>query len=84
VVTTRYGSTAEIAKDGGCLLVDPRDDDDIAAKLRIVLTDDAVHARLIAEAHARKNATWGDYAAALWSDIHLNEGRATGVGVVDS
>ena len=70
VVTTRYGSTAEIAKDGGCLLVDPRDDDDIAAKLRTVLTDDAVHARLVAEAHARTNATWADYAASLWVDIH--------------
>lgn len=70
VITTRYGSTAEIARDGGCLLVDPRDDDDIAAKLRAVLTDDAVHARLVAEARARTNATWADYAAALWADVH--------------
>lgn len=69
VVTTRYGSTAEIARGGGCLLVDPRDDDDIAAKLRQVLTDDVVRHRLIAEAAARTNATWADYAAALWNEI---------------
>ncbi len=69
VITTNYGSTAEIARDGGCLLVDPRDDDDIAAAIRLVLTDAAVHARLVAEAEARANATWADYAEALWTEV---------------
>ncbi len=40
VVTTRYGSTAEIAAEGGALLVDPRDDDDLVRALRRLLTDD--------------------------------------------
>lgn len=70
VITSRYGSTAEIARDGGCLLVDPRDDDAIADAMRSVITDDSVHARLVAEARARTNATWPDYAAALWTEIH--------------
>jgi glycosyltransferase involved in cell wall biosynthesis len=66
VVTTRYGSTAEIAAPGGCLLVDPRDDEDIARAVRQLLVDDEVHARLVAEAAARVNDTWGDYADRLW------------------
>jgi glycosyltransferase involved in cell wall biosynthesis len=73
VITTNYGSTAEIARDGGCLLVDPRSDDDIAAALRQILTNDEVHARLVAEARARTNATWADYAEALWADAHAPE-----------
>lgn len=76
VVTTNYGSTAEIARGGGCLLVDPRDDDDIAAKMRSLLTDSALHARLVAEAKARRDATWADYAEALWSASRSAGGAA--------
>lgn len=72
-ITTNYGSTAGIARGGGCLVVDPRDDEDIAAALRQVLTDDAVYARLVAEAKARIKTSWGDYANALWRDVHLGE-----------
>lgn len=69
VVTTRYGSTAEIAAQGGCLLVDPRDDDDIANAIERVLLDEPTHDRLVAEALARTNVTWPDYADALWTQL---------------
>lgn len=68
VVTTRYGATAEIAAAGGCLLVDPRDDADIAAAVERLLTDDALHAELVAQARSRVDATWPDYAEALWRE----------------
>lgn len=70
VITTKYGSTAEIARGGGCLLIDPRDDDDIAGALRSILTDDALRGRLAAEARALTATSWADYAAALWNDFH--------------
>ena len=70
VITTRYGSTAEIAAAGGCLLIDPRDDDDIAAAMRSILTDDALRDRLVAEALARPTETWPGYARQLWADFH--------------
>ena len=73
VVTTGYGSTAEIAEGGGALLVDPRDDADLAAAMAAVLEDDELHARLCAEAAARPHRTWDEYAAELW-DL-LVEGR---------
>ena len=34
VITSDFGSTAEIARDGGCLLVDPRDDEQIVDAMR--------------------------------------------------
>ena len=69
VVTTRYGSTAEIAEQGGCLLVDPRSDDEIADALELLIVDDAAHATLVGQALARTNITWPDYASALWSQL---------------
>jgi glycosyltransferase involved in cell wall biosynthesis len=68
VITTNYGSTAEIARDGGALVVNPRDEDDIAAAIASVLRDEKLHTRLVTEAEARQDATWQDYADALWAE----------------
>ncbi len=65
-LTTSYGSTAEIAADGGALLVDPRDDEALVAQLRRMLTDDELLGGLRAAALARPTRTWDDYAAELW------------------
>jgi len=70
VITTKYGSTAEIAAAGGCLLIDPRDDDDIARAMRDILTDNDLREKLVAEALARPTETWAGYARQLWADFH--------------
>jgi len=62
VLTSDKGGMAEIALGGGCLLVDPSDVDAIAGGMRRLLTDDALHARLSAEAAARPLRRWADYA----------------------
>ena len=49
VITTYYGSTAEIAEGGGAMTVDPRDDAALTAAMRQLLTDDAEIDRLRAE-----------------------------------
>lgn len=69
VVTTAYGSTQEIASGGGCLLADPRDDDDLMAKMRALLTDDDLYHRLKAEAFAERPRSWDTYAAELWESL---------------
>jgi glycosyltransferase involved in cell wall biosynthesis len=69
VVTSGYGSMAEIAADGGALLVDPRDDRSIAEAMRRLLTEPGEHARLSAEARARPSSTWDDYARRVWSTL---------------
>lgn len=66
VLTTAYGSQAEVAADGGCLLVDPRDDDQVTDGLRRLVTDGALRERLKGEARNRPERTWDDYAADLW------------------
>lgn len=67
VVTTDYGSMAEIAADGGALTVDPRDDHAIADAMRRLLTDDALLAELESQARQRPPRTWDDYARESWS-----------------
>jgi glycosyltransferase involved in cell wall biosynthesis len=66
-VTTRYGSTGEIAERGGCLLVDPRDDHDLAAAMRSLLTDGEMYAALKEQAVRSAGRTWDDYASELWT-----------------
>jgi glycosyltransferase involved in cell wall biosynthesis len=69
VITSCFGSMAEIATGGGALLVDPRDDHSIADALRAMLTDDERHAQLAAEAAARPRRTWDDYARDVWGTL---------------
>src|SRR5690606_21981332 len=45
-VTSGFGSMAEIAEDGGCLLIDPRNDASLAQGMRTLLTDDSLRDRL--------------------------------------
>jgi glycosyltransferase involved in cell wall biosynthesis len=65
-LTTEYGSTAEIAAEGGALTVDPRDDDALVGAMRRLLTDDALIEQLAADARQRPTRTWDDYARELW------------------
>ncbi|WP_454049438.1 glycosyltransferase family 4 protein [Cellulomonas sp. Marseille-Q8402] len=73
-----FGSMREIAARGGALLVDPRDDDAVAAGLERLLTDGELHARLVAEAAAVPETSWADYAEQVWQalqgDVQDDEG----------
>ena len=73
VITSGFGSMAEIAAQGGALLIDPRDDNTLLDALRTMLTDDAMHARLTAEAKARPIRTWDAYAGELWDYLVRGE-----------
>jgi glycosyltransferase involved in cell wall biosynthesis len=66
VITSNFGSMREIAGPGGALLVDPRDDHDIARALKSLLTDDALRASLAREIRARPQRTWEEYAEETW------------------
>ena len=67
VITSNFGSQLEIAELGGCLVVDPRDDDDVTDALRRLLTKPDELQRLRAEAVARPVRTWDEYASELWA-----------------
>jgi glycosyltransferase involved in cell wall biosynthesis len=69
VITTNYGSTREIGRDGGTVVVDPRDDAEILAAMRRLLVDDELYDRLVIEVQKREPRTWDDYASRLWSAL---------------
>jgi glycosyltransferase involved in cell wall biosynthesis len=66
VVTSAFGSMAEIAADGGAVLVDPRDDASLVDGLERVLTDPQLYADLRAAAAARPRRTWDQYSRETW------------------
>ena len=69
VITTRYGSQGQIAEHGGCLTVDPRNDEELIRAMRTMLTDPETELRLRAEAAGRPQRSWRDYADELWSTL---------------
>lgn len=77
VITSNYGSTAEIAADGGCLVVNPRSDKELTDAMRRMLTDQDLGISLREEIAARPSRTWDDYADELWQNlvVPLKESR---------
>ncbi|OII27737.1 glycosyltransferase [Frigoribacterium sp. MCBA15_019] len=69
VVTSDFGSLDEIARVGGCLQVDPRDDTAVVDAMRTLLTDDAEHERLLAEIAEQRPKTWRSYADEIWTAV---------------
>ena len=69
VITSDYGSTADIAAGGGCVVVDPRNDAEIISTMRSLLIDDDLIARLRREISARSDEDWDDFARNLWTGL---------------
>ena len=76
VLTSDFGSQAEIARDGGCVTVDPRDDDALTEALRRLLTHPTELEVLRAEIADRPARTWAEYADELWAYLVRGEGAA--------
>ena len=66
VVTSKFGSMAEIAEGGGAVLVDPRREDELRDAIESVLFDLEVSDRLRAEARTRVTTSWAQYADDTW------------------
>jgi FkbM family methyltransferase len=66
VITSDYGSMAEIAERGGCVLVDPRNVDALERAMALLLDDDLALAKLRDEALGSDGGTWDSYASQLW------------------
>jgi glycosyltransferase involved in cell wall biosynthesis len=65
------GALGEVARGGGCLIVDQTSEDAIAAGIKKLLTDQATYARLCVEARARKFRSWSDYIEKLLKHLQL-------------
>jgi glycosyltransferase involved in cell wall biosynthesis len=66
VITSNYGSMAEVAQHGGALTVDPRSLNEVSDAMRRLLTDDAAVEKLIGDIGRDDVRTWDDYATETW------------------
>lgn len=66
VLTSNFGSMAEIAVGGGVVTVDPNDMRDVADQLHRILTDRAHRAELATQAAERPEGSWKEYAEMTW------------------
>jgi FkbM family methyltransferase len=69
VITTDYGSMAEIASGGGAVVVDPRDVNALRLAMDELLRDDQRLAELERAAVGREWLRWDEYAARVWADL---------------
>ncbi len=75
-LTSDYGSLAETASLGGCVMVDPRDDDAIVAAMRRMLREPELLASLRREIFEIPDRDWDDYAADLRVLVDAHRGDA--------
>ena len=55
------GALGEVARGGGCLIVDQTKPDALAGAMKTLLMDRQLYARLVEQARARRFRTWSDY-----------------------
>jgi len=77
VLTSDFGSLAEIAEGGGCLTVDARDDVAVIEGMRRMLDDDELIGRLRSEAESAPPRGWSDYASELWAAVDFTVVRGS-------
>lgn len=66
VITSEFGSMADIGRGYGALLVNPRESDDIARAMSELLTDDKLYEDLVAASLSYSAKSWDDYARETW------------------
>jgi glycosyltransferase involved in cell wall biosynthesis len=69
---SNIGPTAEFARGGGCLTVNPTSIDAIASGIEQLATDEHSYRRLLAGLAARDLRTWRDYAAAMLDELRAD------------
>lgn len=65
------GALGEIARGGGCLIVDQTNVDELTGGIKRLLLDQQLYLRLCDEARARKFRSWSDYMESLLVHLQL-------------
>jgi glycosyltransferase involved in cell wall biosynthesis len=73
VITSDFGSTRELAEDGGCILVDPRSDRELTLRLEEMIQSPELIRKLRTEIANRRLRDWSEYATELWSFLVEDE-----------
>ena len=69
------GALGEIARDGGCLIVDQTNEIELAAAIERLLSDEELYRRLCREARARTFRSWADYIDDLLGHLRASNRR---------
>lgn len=70
VICGGNGALGEVARGGGCLIVDQTDEEALAGGMKEMLIDQAIYERLCSEARARRFRSWADYLDKLLAHLH--------------
>ena len=73
-ICANFGSMAEVAREGGCLMVDTREASVIEAAIARLIGDEALRQKLSTQATTRPIKTWHDYACGISARVET-EGR---------
>jgi len=71
------GALGEVARGGGCLIVDQKSPEAVADGIKTLLLDQQLYSRLCAEARARKFRSWSDYTNKLLAHVQTGTTTAT-------
>ena len=70
------GALGEVARGGGCLIVDQSSPDALAEGIRTLLVDQQLYSRLCAEACARQFRSWSEYTDKLLTHLQVQSQSA--------
>lgn len=76
VVCGGNGALGEVARGGGCLIVDQTSADALAGGISSLLSDQQLYSRLCAEARDRTFRSWSDYIESFVAHLHAVTGAA--------
>ena len=74
------GALGEVARGGGCLIVDQANEEMLASGIKKLLTDSETFERLAAEAGSRKFRPWSDYTDRLVEYLRAHKPASAVVG----
>jgi FkbM family methyltransferase len=81
-VCANFGSMAEVAREGGCLMVDTRDVAALEQGITRLIEDETLRATLCAQALQRPIKGWNDYAGGVAMHVERAGRRADRLGLV--
>ena len=71
VITSRFGSMGQLAGAGGCIAIDPNDDQALEVALKSLLTDFSLRKKLTEQALTTQQSTGYDFVARLREGLQL-------------
>lgn len=71
------GALGEIARGGGCLIVDQTNEDELAQGIEKLLTEPDTYEHLSTEARARQFRSWSDYNGKLLEHLEITRRQAS-------